>query len=70
MGLSKNVTGNETVIRRTFAMNKINIDLLDYHPPMLIPTLALSKAPQIGAEVDNIMNTEQVMDLLTPKDSS
>ena len=70
MTLSENVTGKETVIRRTFAMVKINIDLLDCHPPILMPTLALSKAPLIGAVVESIMNTEQVIDLLTPKDSS
>lgn len=69
MELLKNVIGKETEIRRTFAMTKMNIALLDCHPPILIPILALSKAPLIGAVVDIITKTEHVIVLLRPNDS-
>ena len=68
--MSKNVMGKETEIRRTFAITKMNIDLLDEYPPTLMPILALSKAPLMGAEVVMIINTEHVIDLLMSKDSS
>jgi hypothetical protein len=70
MTLSKNVIGKETEISRKLVKTRMNIDLLVNHPPILMPILALSRAPVIGAVVDIITNTEHVIDLLTPKDSS
>ena len=70
MTLSKNVIGKETEISRKLVKTRMNIDLLVNHPPILMPILALSRAPVIGAVVVIITNIEQVIDLLTPKDSS
>ena len=67
IALLKNVIGKDTDTKRKFETTKINIALFDYHPPILIPILALSKAPLIGAVVDIKTNTEQVTDLLMPK---
>ena len=70
MTLSKNVIGKETEIRRKLVKTRMNIDLLVNHPPILMPILALIRAPVTGAVVVIITNIEQVIDLLTPKDSS
>ena len=69
-GLSKNVIGIDTNIMMKLDMSRMNIDLFDCQPPILMPIFALSKAPLTGAEVDIITKTVQVNDLLTPNDSS